>query len=396
MNKRRVAFWGIGIVTVLTYGLFIPPILADVPPNDYYPNLCKAAALRSLPAGTPPDYGRDTDGDGLTDYDEDNKYRTDKAKADTDSDGLTDGDWAERREYTRTYVAVMDLRPPYSLADMNDFYQDARYIGNIAAGVDRIEAVLYPDAKELLCPAPYGPTKNEFTAPTFAKNYDSAMERRLLDVTSGARTDLQAVLSVQRFFNSFRYEDLRGDLGYSIDFPLQFQYYTDGSGGHAQNYGGLPSTYSMDELLARQFFAAGMFERKTHGACSSSATLRGALFRAAGLEERTVFTIPLFYSIKTDGTRVDVSSVPPGSFLDQESGRGTIADHFFNEVRIGGRWIRVDTNLIDPGVHGPWVKLMAMHDQADVSWAPWDSRRYFEERPYTYVSIEERPPTYRE
>ncbi|MFO7660092.1 MAG: OmpA family protein [Candidatus Cloacimonadaceae bacterium] len=34
----------------------------------------------------------DTDGDGLSDYDEINKYRTDPKKADTDGDGLSDGD----------------------------------------------------------------------------------------------------------------------------------------------------------------------------------------------------------------------------------------------------------------------------------------------------------------
>jgi hypothetical protein len=39
----------------------------------------------------------DTDSDGLSDYDEYCKYRTDPTKKDSDGDGKPDGDWDERR-----------------------------------------------------------------------------------------------------------------------------------------------------------------------------------------------------------------------------------------------------------------------------------------------------------
>jgi hypothetical protein len=71
----------------------------------------------------------------------------------------------------------------------------------------------------------------------------------------------------------------------------------------------------------------------------------------------------------------------------------SISDHFFTIVKIGGRWIRVDTNAIGAGVildDGPYVKLMNLHDQADVSREYWDYQRYWNERPYTYVTIEEK------
>ena len=55
----------------------------------------------------------DTDGDGLSDFQELHKYFTDPAQADSD------GDWNERREYTHTLTALnsdllseLDLRAP--------------------------------------------------------------------------------------------------------------------------------------------------------------------------------------------------------------------------------------------------------------------------------------------
>ncbi|HHD83222.1 MAG TPA: hypothetical protein ENK92_03860 [Bacteroidetes bacterium] len=41
------------------------------------------------------EYDKDTDGDGLTDFDEYCKYKTNPLKKDSDSDG----DWNERREF---------------------------------------------------------------------------------------------------------------------------------------------------------------------------------------------------------------------------------------------------------------------------------------------------------
>ena len=45
------------------------------------------------------EYNKDTDGDGLTDFDEYCKYKTNPLKKDSDSDGIPDGDWNERREF---------------------------------------------------------------------------------------------------------------------------------------------------------------------------------------------------------------------------------------------------------------------------------------------------------
>lgn len=74
---------------------------------------------------------RDTDGDGINDYWEAAKYKTDPLKKDSDGDGIPDSDWEERREYTYTIQAVIDLRPPFNVEHMNDFYQDANKMAGV-------------------------------------------------------------------------------------------------------------------------------------------------------------------------------------------------------------------------------------------------------------------------
>lgn len=84
----------------------------------------------------------DTDGDGLSDFQETHKYFTDPAKADSDGDGTPDGGWDERREsaYTiRTVVRVMRSASGH----LNDDYQDVRVLEQTPTWM-KLEVVHYP------------------------------------------------------------------------------------------------------------------------------------------------------------------------------------------------------------------------------------------------------------
>jgi hypothetical protein len=85
----------------------------------------------STPAAHPPgavDSERDSDRDGLSDFHELHKYRTDPRSKDSDGDGIPDGDWDERREFTYSVRAVMQVLPPINVAALNDDYQDGRIL----------------------------------------------------------------------------------------------------------------------------------------------------------------------------------------------------------------------------------------------------------------------------
>ena len=74
------------------------------------------ACAHHVPRAAGPADDPDHDGDGLSDFQEVHKYRTDPNRPDSDSDGIPDGDWDERREFTytvRSVVQVMPPRPPH-------------------------------------------------------------------------------------------------------------------------------------------------------------------------------------------------------------------------------------------------------------------------------------------
>lgn len=118
------------IVVVVAGAVLLPMAKAQKRSVDNTPSvldLDKDGLENQLEAklGTNPEIS-DTDNDGLSDYDEYCKYRTDPTKKDSDSDGKPDGDWQERREYTYTIRAICEIRSPSNMEMINDLYQDAR------------------------------------------------------------------------------------------------------------------------------------------------------------------------------------------------------------------------------------------------------------------------------
>ena len=85
----------------------------------------------------------DTDGDGLSDFQEIHKYLTDPAKKDTDGDGIPDGDWKERREYAYTVRSLLIVMRPAEVEAMNDDFQDARLVEDHGSYVG-VEVIHYP------------------------------------------------------------------------------------------------------------------------------------------------------------------------------------------------------------------------------------------------------------
>lgn len=118
------------VISIINFTLLFPLVINDLEPEGYYSNLLQYYTKSIEPDYI--DYSLDTDSDGLIDYDEMRKYLTDPANPDSDNDGVFDGNWDERREYTRTYKVVVDLRMPYLLDYMNEildhfYFADTMY-----------------------------------------------------------------------------------------------------------------------------------------------------------------------------------------------------------------------------------------------------------------------------
>lgn len=344
---------------------------------------------------------QDTDADGLSDYDEVRKYLTNPHKTDSDGDGINDFDWNERREYTYSIKAILDLRPPFTLNEMQDFYQDVRIIKKLEDDVTRFEVILYPEAREILNPAFFEPKSNKYTAPMFTKNYSTVMQDELGDLVKDASTDLEATLRILRWFRmKTRYVAIDHDLGYSTDLPLNFSMHLTSEGELIRKGLGNPSHTPMEEIEGYVLFADSMFEYGTHGACGSTSTLRGAMLRSVGLEEKTIVTIPLLYFYENDGTEVKLrDQYWDEKFVSISEDSIAAADHFFNMTRIGTRWIRVDYAIMNGANiynrNSLYVKILEQHEILEDDFTKyWTYETWREKRPYKYVSVIEQEAQY--
>ena len=77
---------------------------------------------------------RDSDRDGLSDFQEVHKYFTDPKESDSDGDGVPDGDWDERREFSYSVRAVMHVMAPFDVASVSfDLSEDVAGNGGVLA-----------------------------------------------------------------------------------------------------------------------------------------------------------------------------------------------------------------------------------------------------------------------
>jgi len=289
----------------------------------------------------------DSDGDGLSDYDEHCKYRTDPTKKDTDGDGTPDGDWAERREYAYTIRAVCEIRPPNSVEGMNDLYQDARPAGRKARLKDAtvVEVLLFPFSTPHVFAQPYPPTAipeslRRYVEPDLSMNFSSEMQKEIREkIVKGAATDVEAIEKILAW--------MAGETRLADNLP-EFAFFNvvDNKIVWRQPVG---SPQQDEQLLQTNFFGDSMFKSRLHGTCSSTATLRATMLRAAGIPTRLIQNLPLINRYEGDPEPLAESlrmRIMAKGYDWGQGGGG--ANHVYNEVFLNNRWIRVD-NVINPG-----------------------------------------------
>ncbi len=289
----------------------------------------------------------DTDGDGLSDYDEYCKYRTDPTKKDTDGDGIPDGDWQERREYAYTIRAVCEIRPPNDAALMNDLYQDVRPAGRKARLKDGtvVELLLFPFSTPHVFAQPYPRTQipdslRKYVEPDFSMNFSEEMQKEIKEkIVQGATTDVEAIEKILAW--------MAHETRLANDLP-EFAFFNvvDNKIVWRQSLG---SPEKDRELLQTNFFGDAMFKSRRHGTCTSTATLRAAMLRAAGIPTRLIQNLPLINRYEGDPEplieALRMRIIARGYEWGQGGGG---ANHCYNEVFLNNHWIRVD-NIINPG-----------------------------------------------
>lgn len=323
----------------------------------------------------------DSDGDGLSDFQEVHKYRTDPHKADTDGDGIKDGAWLERREYQYTVRTVVQVMRPVTIEYLCDDHQDARILDETKTYVE-LEVIHYPFttvAKTIKADkrwrAQLGPHQKWLTAgPT--SDFTAAMQKQLRAklMKAGIRADqLSDKALVERaskwlcnhaktqdcfttFVTAF---DIKGD----PYIPKQLKKHV----GHTDA--------SLKKQWPRDISAFGMFQQGVRGSCSSSAIYLNGSLRALGIPTRTILTIPLVDANDAQELRMVERGITHHKLRRKilpalQRLKGAWASHTFNEVWVGGRWRRLNysrlgQDIVDANMFGMITHVGTFHDWAD-------------------------------
>ncbi len=354
-----------------------PP--ADDPPSPQSP-----------PAAAPEaDPDLDSDGDGLSDFDEIHKYFTDPHLADTDGDGIPDGDWDERREYTYSVRTIVRVLPPVTEDVLSDDYQDARVIERTPGYVE-LEVIHYPlnTVAEAIRPDPdwraHAKAMSAWTAPGRTATFDSGMRRELLgelaaDGIDATRLDDQALAERASHWLLARAKFVDGFTTFCSWFP----------NGKVAVYPGLEKavergiadkSLSLEDQWERELFAQGMFENRVRGSCTSSAIYLSGCLRALGLPTRIVLGIPCIdpsdpreiAMVKSGITHKGVRRILLQSIEGQA---GMWVSHTFDEVYVGGRWRRLNYDRLGQNILDPQYLGLMTHVATFADWADGDMAR---------------------
>lgn len=296
----------------------------------------------------------DSDRDGLPDAWELSKYRTNPLSSDSDGDGTPDADWLERREFTYTIAAELEVG--FEVGDagqLNTLFQDVRILGR-RAGLTLLEVVLYPGAEaaagvekyqERASCLPFGPMRPEGSA-----NFVEEMMALAGDAGTQAErtaTLLEAVFRQTRRevpFNAF-YLRKAGE-GVAVE-PLARTAVTD-------------LALDAGELWARELSAPVMWERRARGECTSSAVLGQAALGAIGVPARLALFVPLSQAPEAVLQGVWDSRGLAGQ-TPVRGAKTKCVSHTVEEFVSEGRWLhgdegRVRSSPFELGL-GPVVQL---------------------------------------
>lgn len=330
----------------------------------------------------PSDAVVDSDGDGLSDFDEVHKYRTDPKKSDSDGDGKPDGAEGERREFTYSIRCVVEHLPP--AVAVSDAWQDARVLGRTDEAVT-LEIIAYP----LADPQEESPDVHEvgtqsvvrfkeFTKPNLTCDFDAAMKRDLVaalrkdGIDPSALGDRSLVERVSRWafersqtarmgFSSFCVTAKSGRL--AVEPGLE-EYMARACATEPKGDRGaveLPAKRTLEQQFDAEVRGHSMFRGRVHGSCTSSATYLQTILRALDVPTRTTIAMPP--ADGNDDSQVELlrKGLRPSGLRDAilEGPHGGWTEHTFNVAQVGGRWRRLNYSRLDqPIVDREYLGLM--------------------------------------
>ncbi len=324
----------------------------------------------------------DSDRDGLSDFVEIHKYRTDPAKVDSDEDGVPDGDWHERREFTYTVRSVVKVLRPCNATFLNDDYQDIRVLRETDEYVE-LEVIHYPVntvGKSIAGSREWHRPSDEiglWLKPGLTTNWDARLKADLVDALKkdnfdvAKKTDAEVVRHVaQWLLKRGKFEDVFGT--YFVDFPDDGPRIMPGLEQAFSEYkGGVNARLPLGEHFEHELFGKGMFYNKCYGTCTSTATYLATALRALGIPTRMVLAIPVVDANDSEQLKLVEHGISNHTLrkplLQNLRGAAGFSAHTFNEVYVDGRWRRLNYNQLGANIDSTFGLMTHVHTFGDLS-----------------------------
>ncbi len=317
----------------------------------------------------------DSDADGLTDFQEVHKYCTDPGRADSDSDGVADGDWHERREYAYTIRSVVKVMPPCNTAVVNDDYQDARVLSETEEYVE-LEVIHYPfntNANTIAASQDWRKSTaamKPYLQPGITTNWDEELQKDLIAALEEDGIHVERLTDKQIVEQASRW--LLERAKYYPMFGTFFVHFPDGKveifPGLEERFEGENSKtqWPVPEHFQHELFGKGMFYCRSRGSCTSTAVYLTTCLRALGIPTRMIVGIPVVDASDPAQVRMVEEHISHHevrqTLLSALAGMGnSFSAHTFNEVFVGGRWHRLNSNKLGQNSYGDGAMGLLTH-----------------------------------
>ena len=230
----------------------------------------------------------------------------------------------------------------------------------------------------------------EYLKPTPTENWDRAMQHDLLaelkkdGIDPASLTDKELVTRVSAWAmkrshdtNAFGFWAVSFQEGKPTVFPPLRE---------AFNRQKPDKTWTDQQDFDQELLGKSMFYNAVRGSCTSSSVYMATILRALGIPTRIIFCIPPFDP--NDSRQADTFYDAIHHNAAHETVRGALAgmtgfdNHLFNEVYVGGRWVRLNySTLGQPVLDRDYFGLLThIYTSADLSQVPFAQTwgiRYF-------------------
>ena len=305
----------------------------------------------------------------------------------------TAGGQRPSRAGSYTITSVLQVLQPANPADMNDDFQQARVLAQDKDSYT-VEITYYPLYLPEIGENPNWRSEDagmtEYLQPTATENWDDAMRRDLVQELGAAGIDPERLTDKQVVEKVSQWAMKRAHS--TPAFGIWAVYFPDGKPAvypplrAAFDRQKPDRNWSDEQTFENEALGRSMFYGKVHGSCTSSAVYMATILRALGIPTRIVFCIPPFDPNDDAQARMFYDNIHHNKVRETVraalDGTGGFANHLFNEVYVGHRWVRLNySRLGQPILDSHYFGLLThIYTCPDLSRAPlartW-GMRYF-------------------